>query len=175
MNKEGIALIFSLIVVLVLSILLSALYFKSISENNLVDRYLSSMRAFWVAEAGIAEAKRNLPGSPTNGNLGDYSYETTTTYRTTINNSNYYDISSTGIVPSLGGNISRTVNAVVKTGPIDPTKFQYSIQAANDLCFGGGCDKDPYKYIHPATGMIATRNSTAQLISQICLPASWMS
>jgi hypothetical protein len=149
MNNKGVALIFSFIIVLVLSILLSAFYFKSINENNMVRRYISSMRAFWAAEAGIAEAKSNLPNSPTNGNIGDCSYETTTTYRASINNSDYYDIASTGTAPSSGSEISRTLNAVVMTGPVDPSKFQYSVQAANDLCFGGNCKKDPYTYIHP--------------------------
>jgi hypothetical protein len=146
MNKKGIALIFSLIVVLILSILLSAFYFKSLNENNWVKRYINLTRAFWVAEAGVAEAQMNLSNSPTNGNLGGYNYQTTTSYRTTINNRDYFDIVSTGTVAGIG----RTINVVVRTGAFDATKFQYSLEAANDLCFGGNCKKDPYTYIHPA-------------------------
>ena len=146
MNKRGIALILSLLVVMVLSILLSAFYFKSINENNLVKRYINSTRAFWVAEAGVAEARMNLSDSPTNGALGGYNYATTTAFRTTINSRNYFDIVSTGTVEG----ISRSINSVVRTGAFDASKFQYSLEAANDLCFGGGCKKDPYTYIHPA-------------------------
>lgn len=152
MNKRGIALIFSFLVVLVLSILMSSLFLRSINENNLVRRYVNSVRAFWVAEAGIAQAIKNLPNSPTNGNLGNYSYETTTTYRTTINSCDYYDITSTGIValPS-GGDIRRTVNVVAKRGPVDTVKFQYGIAAANDLCFGGpgSCNRSPEDFLDP--------------------------
>ncbi len=152
MNKRGITLIFGLLVVLVLSILSGSFFFKSINENNLVRRYVKSTQAFWAAEAGIAEAIRNLANSPTNGNLGDYRYETATVYRATINASDYYDITSTGIadLPS-GGDIRRTINVVVKRGSSDPTKFQYGIAAANDLCFGGpgSCNKTPEDFLDP--------------------------
>ncbi|MDP2943656.1 MAG: hypothetical protein Q8N49_00055 [Candidatus Omnitrophota bacterium] len=145
MKRRGIALIFSLLVILVLSILLSCFFLKSINENNLVRRYINSMRAFWTAEAGLAEAIKNLPSSPNNGSLGEYSYQATTTYRTTINFCNYYDISSTSTV----GGTTRTIHAVVKTGTVDPTKFQYGLQAANDLCFGGNCNKPAEDYLDP--------------------------
>lgn len=152
MNKRGITLIFGLLVVLVLSILSGSFFFKSINENNLVRRYVNSVRAFWAAEAGIAEAIGNLANSPTNGNLGDYRYETATAYRATINASDYYDITSTGIadLPS-GGDIRRTLNVVVKRGPVDAAKFQYGIAAANDLCFGGpgSCNKTPEDFLDP--------------------------
>jgi len=166
MTKRGVVLIFSLLVVLFLTIILGSFFLRSINENNLVRRSVSSTQAFWAAEGGIAQAIRNLPDSPTNGNFGGYSYETTTAYRTTINATDYYNITSTGIVafPS-GGDIRRTINVVVKKGTNDPTKFRYSIQAANNLCFGGPgqckCPKDatcpptlieigdPYSYLHP--------------------------
>jgi len=142
MTKRGVVLVFSLLVVVVLSIILGAFFLKSINENNLVRRFVSSTQAFWVAESGVAQAMRNLPNSPTNGSLGNYRYETNTTYRTTISSSVYYNINSTGIVNlSTGGNVTRTLNVVVRTPAIDPSKFQYSLQAANGLCFGGlgGC------------------------------------
>jgi hypothetical protein len=151
MNKRGVALIFGSLVMVVLLILVSTFFFTSINENNSARKYVNSVLAFWVAEAGVAEAIKALPNSPTNGNLGSYSYQTTTTYRTTINATDYYDIVSTGIValPS-GGDIRRTVNAVVKRGSNDPTKFKYAIAAANDLCFGGAsCNKDPNDFLDP--------------------------
>lgn len=151
MNKRGVVLIFGLLVAMVLIILVLTFWDKTMDENNFVIRYVNSVRALWVAEAGVAEAIVNLPNSPTNGNLGSYSYATTTVHRITIGGYDYYDIVSTGIVdlPS-GGNITREVNVVVKEHSIDPTKFRYSIQAANDLCFGGqNCNKDPYDFIEP--------------------------
>lgn len=155
MNKRGITFIFGLLVVLVLSILSSSFFFKSITENNLVKRYVNSVQAFWVAEAGVAEAIENLPNSPTNCPPNcppNGRYETTTTHRAIINSCDYYDITSTGIVnlPS-GGDIRRTINVIVKTGSVDASKFQYGISAANDLCFGGpgNCNKTPEDFLDP--------------------------
>lgn len=151
MNKRGMALFFCLLVILVLSIHLSSFFAKTINENNLVKRYAHSLLAFWVAEAGLSEAKNSLPISPINGSLGNYSYQTITTHRTTINLRDYYDIDSTGIVGLPGGgDIRRTLNAVVRRGATDPSKFQYGIAAANDLCFGGtSCNKDPNDFLDP--------------------------
>lgn len=152
MNKRGFALVFGLLVIIVLFILLNSFFLKSINENNLVKRYVNSVQAFWVAEAGIAEAIDNLPNSPINGTLSSYRYETTTAPRTTINLCDYYDITSTGIVPLRGGGeLRRTIDAVVRSGPIDPTKFQYGIDAANELCFGGqgACNRTPEDFLDP--------------------------
>ncbi len=149
MNKHGIALVFAFLVSLVLFILLGSFFIKSINENNLVKRYINSTHAFWAAEAGVAQAKINLPNS-TQGTVGGYSYQTTSVYRTTINNRDYYDITSTGMVNLPGGGqITRTLNAVAETGPIDESKFIYAIDAANTLCFGGNCSKQPEKYLDP--------------------------
>lgn len=152
MNKsKGIALILCIFVILVVFILAGSLFYKVINENSLVSRYVNTVRAFWVAEAGIAEAINNLPAPAVSGSLGDYNYSAQTSYRTTINSSNYYDINSTGIVNAGGSQVSNTIKAIVKTGAVDPTKFQYGVAAANDLCFGGGgsCNKDPNSFLDP--------------------------
>ena len=52
MNNKGAVLVFSLVIILVLSVLASSFYFKSINENTLTKRYVESIRAFWLAEAG---------------------------------------------------------------------------------------------------------------------------
>ncbi len=153
MNKRGIALVLGLLVLLVLTILLSAFIVKTVNENNLVKRHISSIRAFWTAEAGLAEAKRRLSEGSFNEFFGDYRYEITSSYpstRAVINNSNYYDVASKGIVPLVeGGAVERKIEAVIKTGPIDDSKFPYAIDAANDLCFGGNCKKPAEDYLDP--------------------------
>lgn len=162
MNKRGIALIFCVLVILVIAVLSSSFFSKVINENNLVNRYINTIRAFWAAEAGIAQAinslstccsltscSSNCPGS---GSLDSYSsYLAQTSYRATINLIAYYNVSSTGIVNSANGNDIRwTIDAVVQTGAVDSTKFQYGIAAANDLCFGGAsCNKDPLSFLDP--------------------------
>jgi hypothetical protein len=152
MNKRGFALIAGLMVITVLFILGGSLFLKTANENNLTRRYVNSMKALWVAEAGVAEAIANLPSSPTDGSLDGYTYQTTTTYRATIDNSDYYDVASTGIVPfSSGGDTRRVVGVVVKRGPVDASKFKYGIDAANDLCFGSpvNCNKDAEEFLDP--------------------------
>lgn len=153
MNKRAIALIFSLLVVTVLSVLLGAFFFKSVNENNLAKKYVNSTHAFWLAEAGVADALKNFPNSgssPGSGTLNGYSWVTTARG----GGSDYYDIVSTGAVTLPDGQTySRTVNIVAKRGLVDPSRFQYGIQAANDLCFGGAgsCNKDPNTFLDPDT------------------------
>ena len=60
MNKKGVALIVSIFVVTVVMILAAAIFLKSTNESNLVRRRILSMRAFWLAEAGIAEGVKNM-------------------------------------------------------------------------------------------------------------------
>lgn len=153
MNKRGMVLILSFLLMVVLSILSAAFFSFSINENNLIKRYDSSVKALWLAETGVAEAIRNLPNSPNNGNIGNDTYGAVTTFRTTIDINNYYDINSLGVVAFPGGgSVSRTVKVVAKTqAASNPSKFQYAIDAANDICFGAQCSKDPGRWIHPST------------------------
>ena len=141
MGKQGIALIFSLLLVLVLTVLLVGLFFKTMTEANLVNRYASSTRAFWLAEAGIAGGIVSLPNN-TSGCVGstDYCYSASTTQISSL----YYQIDSTGSVslPS-GGSINRGVSAVVRTEEVDPTKFQYAIETTVELIIRGSVDINP--------------------------------
>jgi len=151
MNKRGIALIFALLVTVVLAILLNSFFIKAINENNAVKRYVNSVKALWAAEAGVADAKKNLPNSPNDDNLGSCQYQTITSFRTTIGANSYYDITSTGTAPfTSGGEISKTINVIAKMGAADPSKFKYGLGAANDLCFGGAsCNKDADDFLDP--------------------------
>lgn len=152
MNKRGIALILSLLLIVVLVILLNSFFIKAINENNAVKRYVHSVKAFWAAEAGIAEAIDNLPvasGGPLS--LGGCSYQWTTLPHNPamIGLSYYYDVQSTGSVVLPGVDVNRRVNAVVSTGAVDPSKFKYGIDAANSLCFGGNCSGQASNYLDP--------------------------
>jgi cytoskeletal protein CcmA (bactofilin family) len=60
MNKKGIALILSFMVILVLTILGSAIISRSIFENNITRRYVESTQAFWLAEGGLAVVYKGL-------------------------------------------------------------------------------------------------------------------
>lgn len=59
MNNKGIALILSYTLIAVLTVLGSAFVARSISESNIARRYTDSARAFWIAEAGLAQGYYN--------------------------------------------------------------------------------------------------------------------
>ncbi len=53
MNKKGVGLIVVLIVIVVLAILSAVIALRSASEKAIGQRYADSLRAFWLAEAGV--------------------------------------------------------------------------------------------------------------------------
>lgn len=135
MNKRGIALIFTFLVIMVLSILLSSFFLSSINENSLVRRYVSSVRAFWLAETGIAEAVDNMPNN-VNGSLGSTNW--TYSANTSLLTSPFYQIESTGSVQLPSGEmINRSLTAVVMTNAVDPNNFQHAIRTTVDLVTHG--------------------------------------
>ena len=166
MNKQAAALIFSLLVVVVLSILLGSFFLSTMSENNLVKRYVASVRAFWAAEAGVAAAVKDLPSDVGLTDLDSYSryWSDTEPRGVPINNTTYYDVTSVGAVHlPVGSDVERTVKVVVKSvAPTSTDKFGYSLQAANEICFSGNCDDNKAdKYIDPLNDCpVTTANPT---------------
>jgi len=65
MNNRGVALIISYMVVSVLTILSSVFLVGSSTESNVARNYSNSSRAFWIAEAGMAQAYRNWVNNTT--------------------------------------------------------------------------------------------------------------
>lgn len=146
-KEKGIILIFSLLVVFVLSALLASLYFQSINENLLARRSVDSIRAFWLAEAGIAQAINNIGSSPgsgyLNGNINHaYSY-----IITHYAGSNYYSVQSTGTVRlPTGQNISRQITATVLVNRADPGQFPYALgTSANGVNMNGNVKINGYR------------------------------
>jgi len=132
MNKRGVILIFSLFVVLVLSGLLGAFYFQSISENQLATRYADSTRAFWLAEAGIAKVKDNLGIAGASGNIDSTNYTYNVPTPTQIGATEYYTVNSTGRVASPSGRVvTRTVSVTMQLIPPDASKLQYGIETTS--------------------------------------------
>ncbi len=83
MNKRGVALILSYMVIAVLTIFSSVFVSRSVSESNIARRYMDSAQAFWIAEAGLAEGyykvidSQSIPTNPVS--FGGGSYEITVT------------------------------------------------------------------------------------------------
>jgi len=148
MNKRGVILIFSLFVALVLSGLLGAFYFQSISENQLATRYADSTRALWLAEAGIAKVKSNLGITAPS----DLSFDGNSHYKYIVDpptlvtgTTDRYNIVSTGTVTSPSGrSISRVVNVTMQLTPPDASQFQYGVETtSNDLDYKAKCIVNP--------------------------------
>jgi Tfp pilus assembly protein PilX len=144
MNKKGAVLIFGLLVILTLSILASSFYFKSINADKLTRRYVESSRAFWLAEAGIAEALSNLPAATVSGYIGSSSYTYSAQVVQVAGTANYYTISSTGSVALQGSQtIDRSLSAIIRTGIVNPAKFQYAIGTTTNLVVKGSVEINP--------------------------------
>ena len=78
MNKRGVALILSYMVIGVLTVFGSIFVSRSVTESNIARRYLNSTRALWIAEAGLAEGYNNQVS--TGGiSFGDGTYQITIT------------------------------------------------------------------------------------------------
>ncbi|RJP29039.1 MAG: hypothetical protein C4533_04375 [Candidatus Omnitrophota bacterium] len=144
MDKKGAALVFGLLIIFVFMVMLGSFFLTTMNENNLSRRYVNSVKAFWLAEAGIAEGLYHLP-------LGTAGcIETNNCYDVNVSNLTglYYQIDSTGTVtlPRLAGQdevISRRLRAVAKTNAIDPSKFQYAIETTVHLVIRGSVDINP--------------------------------
>lgn len=140
MKDRGAMLVFSLLVVLILSILLASFYFGSISESQLANRYADSTRALWLAEAGIAKVKSNAGIASINGFIDDTRY-TYNAVPTQIGATSYYNVVSTGTVTSPSGKIvTRVVNATMKLVAPSAANFQYGVETtSSDLDYKTKC------------------------------------
>jgi type II secretory pathway pseudopilin PulG len=153
MNKRGIALILALLVSSVLIILLGFFFLRSINENNLVRRSVNSTRAFWLAEAGVAEATRRLPtilcttGSCSGDldNNTNYRWSATSAWWTSAAPGvDIYQVKSTGtvILPS-GGSMDRNLETFVSVTPPQPDGFDLAIEVNGLLNLHGSYDINP--------------------------------
>ncbi len=143
-NSRGIALVVSLLILVVLAILLSSFFLSVMNENNLARRYADSVKAFWLAEAGVATGIASLPTAVSSACLStNECFSAVTTHIS----GRYYQIDSTGTVSRLrGGNnesVSRLVSAVAETSDITPNNFQHAIETTVDLVVKGSVDINP--------------------------------
>lgn len=136
-NNRSVVLVYSLLVTTVLSILLGSLFLGSINENLQANQYVNSLRAFWLAEAGIATVKAN-PGLNAAGPeaLGgsNYTFSVASPQAVPGTNNTYWIISSTGTVSLPGGSpVEKTLTTTIKTAGLDSSKFPYAIDTTAEL------------------------------------------
>jgi Tfp pilus assembly protein PilX len=132
LNQRGVVLVFSLLVSLMLIVLSGAFFFQATGESQFAKRYADSLRALWLAEAGIAEVKSrlgvppNISSKPLDAGYPNYTYSVAASR---IGLTNYYTVVATGSVAAApGGSVSRQVSTTMKLTPPDAAKFQYGIE-----------------------------------------------
>jgi len=136
MNKRGVVLIVSYMVIAVLIILGISLIARSVSESNIAQRHFNSSKAFWLAEAGIAAAIEDFPNSPLNGFLDDANHTYTTQTQPIVASPDRYSIVSIGSVTRPSADtITRTVQVIVQEP--QPGSIQDAIAATGDIIVGG--------------------------------------
>lgn len=152
MKEKGVALILSLIVIIVLTILGAALLLRTVTASKNTEVFLNSARAFWLAEAGVQQTLWEL-------NSGSWSGWTTSGYDKSLQTSwgatgdydvtvfNYADsnprVQVTGYFPSKldPQPIIRSVNAVLgKSG----TVFNYAAFGGTTVTLKGQGKTDSY-------------------------------
>lgn len=140
-------------VIIVLSVLGAAIVSRSISESNLVKRFSSSRRGFWLAEAGIQRAlwELNYGGSTWTGWVGSGETRTLQTsligagdYEVTVANisSSNPQITSTGFFPNR--NASDRAERTIIVRVIRDSIFDYAAFGQQSLTMSGNANTDSY-------------------------------
>jgi len=127
MNKKGIALILGFIVIAVLAIFGATVISRSISETRVVKRHTESNQAFWLAEAGIncALKELKLSYSSTLANctvspIGAGRYAVGAPVNIVKSGQTYKQITSYGFIPAAApARENRTIEALM-------VKFEYT-------------------------------------------------
>lgn len=143
MNRKGIALILSFMVIGVLTILSAAIISRSVSERYIVQRYVESTQAFWLAEAGINRALNELRNNySVNGtNLwsaslgqGRYSVDVEDVI---INGQINKKVTAHGFIPSTGQARAERIVEAMMNKYIPPNFYDNAIYSAGEVDFNG--------------------------------------
>ncbi|MFA5271618.1 MAG: hypothetical protein WC412_04680 [Candidatus Omnitrophota bacterium] len=154
-NKKSSALLFVLLAIAVLTILGAAFVSRSISESHLAQRNLEFTQAFWLAEAGVSSALKELRADPylaVGTVLGTAQYRFTLLSKTDIAGVQRYTIKAEGCIPNgcnfalpNFGNLSscriiRALEAVFTKYEFIPSGFyDNAIYSAGNVTIGSNC------------------------------------
>jgi|GEM_PF-1223735 len=137
--KRATILAFSLLVILVLFVILGSFFLSTMSENKITRSHLNLARAFWAAEAGVADVIRYLQNrtSTLSSNPNIY-YNATIDSSETIGNTTYYNVTSTGyvVLPS-GETFSRQLKVIVNADDVSANNFAYALESTREIDITG--------------------------------------
>ena len=150
MNKKAIALILSIIVLITLASISVPILSRSVTESNFVRRYVSSVKSFWISEAGVQRAIRDLNNDPALSSWGDDDSDGNPDItfhlnggvcRVEVKRGSNPIVDSTGYITGITG-ASRSVKA--KLAPEASHPFSYAGFGRNSLTMMGNCKTDSY-------------------------------
>lgn len=139
MNRRGSVLLIIFMVIVVLTGLGGAMFLRAISENSLTRKYAESTQAFWLAEAGVSRALKELgddfSASGTNAwsdtlGVGRYSIDVEQV------DSQTRKVTSRGYVPADSPRVERIIEVMVDSG-IPPDFYDEAIYSAGEIDLNG--------------------------------------
>lgn len=133
-KRRGAILVAALLGVTLVSGLIAGLYMKAVGEKQLALRHANTIKAFWLAEAGIAKVVGSSGLSSTGTislNGGTYSAVVTAI------DAEYYRVTSTGTMAAPDFTVTKTIEATIRTGLVDATKFKYGLESTTNIDFKG--------------------------------------
>ncbi len=139
MNKKSSTLVLVVIMAVLLGAISASFLWRSISENRLAERNKESIQAFWLAEAGISRAFKEL--------RSNYSLAGTDLWNSSLADGGYrVDIStegsnkrivSRGFIPFSGTvRVERSIEVVIAKN-IPPNFYDNAIYSAGDVDLNG--------------------------------------
>jgi len=139
MNKRGLALILSYIVITVLIILGGVFSVRSISESGIAQRYAESTQAFWLAEAGVAQALTQLNDF---SNLNSIASTSQYSVDTIVVEGSNRRVTAHGFVPSAAApRVERRITVLAQnsggSNPSNPSLITYAIETSGTLKIEG--------------------------------------
>ena len=142
-SRQSVALMFSVLILVFLSIIGISFFSTNVNEANLAKRYLGSLRSFWASEAAMAYAVDQLDACiddencTVSGNItyaaDVYSYSATITHPQGL----YYQIDSAG----SGRGVTRETSAVIKKPEVS-NKFEDAVETRGPVEITGAASVD---------------------------------
>ncbi len=149
MKKKGIALVLAFAVIMILAVLGSIIISRSINESQLAKRYAESSQAFWLAEAGINRALKELKDSyiitgsdlwsttvDLDQNTGDGKYSVSVE-DITIDSQPHKKVTARGGIPSTGTARAERVVEAIMSKYIPNNFYDNAVYSAGTVDFNG--------------------------------------
>jgi len=163
MNKRGIALIVAFMVIVVLTTFSLVIFVRSMSERSIAQRYVESTQAFWLAEAGVNRALKELKAdySVSSGNCKWETNLGAGRYCVDLGDKDINGrrtLTAYGYVPfTTPARAERKISVLVESSgsnPSNPELITYAIETTGTLRITGSVD------IHPSGSSHQNSNLT---------------